>query len=113
MTVCTSSWQADSVLEIGSSYGATWPQSQKRKSAQECTQILAKHAGAVIGVDNSSELVEAGIVQFCKMQRRAVDGILFATLNCWIASKSQSGCGCFASSGTAELVSFFFENALT
>ena len=37
--------KADGVLEIGSSFG-------------ECTQILTKHARAVIGIDNSPELVE-------------------------------------------------------
>ena len=37
--------KADGVLEIGSSFG-------------ECTQILTKHAKAVVGIDNSQELVE-------------------------------------------------------
>ncbi|CAK9078438.1 unnamed protein product [Durusdinium trenchii] len=49
--------KVDGVLEIGSSFG-------------ECTQILTKHAAAVIGIDNSQELVEESRRRypFCRIE---------------------------------------------
>ena len=49
--------KTDGVLEIGSSFG-------------ECTQILTKHAKAVVGIDNSQELVEESRRRypFCRIE---------------------------------------------
>ena len=63
--------KADGVLEIGSSFG-------------ECTQILTKHARAVIGIDNSPELVEES--------RRRFPFCQIELLNCFERERLQFIC---------------------